>query len=136
MLSQRVQNRDIRFKTTTARSVTGSELYVRVMNPDKTGIPIILCDGYSCDGFVWAYHAPVWADDRPVVLWHYPGHGKSSQPVNALDISIETLAIDLQCVADRLGYAAYIPVGFSMGVQVCVEAWRRSKDSIPGYHPL
>ncbi len=133
MLTQRVQNRNIQFTTCTSLSVTGAELYIKVLNADKKGTPVITCDGYSCDGFVWAYHAPVWADDRPVVIWHYPGHGQSSQPINPLDITIETLAADLQGVADRLGYQQYIPVGFSMGVQVCVEAWRQYRQNIAGY---
>jgi pimeloyl-ACP methyl ester carboxylesterase len=116
-------------------------LYYRMaMPPHATDAPpVVLCDGIGCDGYAWKYLEPELARDRPVIHWHYRGHGRTPLPRDPACVTIADCADDLAAV---LGAAArHLPerplgraflVGHSMGVQVCLEAWRRYPERVAG----
>lgn len=95
-------------------------------------IPIVLCDGIGCDGFIWKYLKPSLGEHRGVVRWHYRGHGRSRAPKNPLEVSIQTLADDLASVLDDVGIEEAIIAGHSMGVQVALEFHRRYRYRTKG----
>jgi pimeloyl-ACP methyl ester carboxylesterase len=93
--------------------------------------PVALCDGIGCSGFVWRYLQPA-LTDRPVVHFHYRGHGRSRAPRDPERVAIADLADDLIAVLDDAGLDRTVAIGHSMGVQVALEAYRRHPDRIAG----
>jgi pimeloyl-ACP methyl ester carboxylesterase len=127
----------------------GSPIYYRVLGstetsrsdvgaPKATGgapstTPIILSDGIGCDGYVWKYLERSLADDgRLVIHWHYRGHGRTPEPRDRRRVAMADLADDLASVLDAVGVERAVLAGHSMGVQVCLEAFRRSADRVAG----
>jgi pimeloyl-ACP methyl ester carboxylesterase len=90
-------------------------------------VPIVLCDGIGCDGFIWKYLRPLLGEERQVLRWHYRGHGRSRKPKDPRQVSIQTLADDLSSVLDDVGIDEAIIAGHSMGVQVALEFQRRHR---------
>jgi pimeloyl-ACP methyl ester carboxylesterase len=108
-------------------------IYYRVTGR-RDGPAIILCDGIGCDGYVWKYLERELAQDHRVVHWHYRGHGRTPPPRDRKKVDIPDLADDLAGVLDAAvgeGQGAVL-AGHSMGVQVCLEAYRRHKPRVNG----
>ncbi len=108
-------------------------VYYRVSGP--AGAPaVVLCDGIGCDGYVWKYLEPALHESRRVVHWHYRGHGRTPPPRDWRRLDVVDLADDLQAVMDAAlgdGTPAVL-AGHSMGVQVCLEAYRRHTERVSG----
>src|SRR5262245_60052550 len=101
-------------------------VYYRVSGP--AGAPaLVFCDGIGCDGYVWKYLERALTEDHRVVHWHYRGHGRTPPPRDWRRLDVIDLADDLAHVMDAaLGDdAAATLFGHSMGVQVCLEGYRR-----------
>ncbi len=95
-------------------------------------VPIVLCDGIGCDGFIWKYLKPALGAHRRVVRWHYRGHGRSRAPRDPREVSIQTLADDLASVLDDVDIDEAVIAGHSMGVQVALEFQRRYRYRTKG----
>lgn len=108
-------------------SVDGTPLYYELGAPKPDRMPIILCDGIGCDGFIWKYLKPELERDHQVLRWHYRGHGRSAQPKASDKVGMENLSDDLASVMDDAGIDEAIIVGHSMGVQVALEFHRRHR---------
>ncbi len=91
---------------------------------------VVMSDGIGCDGYVWKHLRRALARSYRLIHWHYPGHGRSPKPKDPQRLSIAGLASDLCCVLDDAGVSAAIACGHSMGVQVTLEAYRRSPERI------
>jgi pimeloyl-ACP methyl ester carboxylesterase len=109
----------------------GSPIYYRVLG-EAGGVPLILSDGIGCDGFIWKYLPPRFTTEWPIVHWHYRGHGRTPEPVDRRNVSMPDLADDLACVLDAAGVERAVLAGHSMGVQVCLEAYRRHRSRVAG----
>lgn len=109
----------------------GAHLYYEVSG-QPTGVPAILCDGLGCDGFAWRYLKPELALTRPVIHWHYRGHGLSRLPLTVEEYAIERFADDLAGLLDHLEVKSGVVFGHSMGVQVALEFARRHSQRVAG----
>ena len=102
------------------------------------GVPnapaVVFCDGIGCDGYVWKYLERELVTHHRIVHWHYRGHGRTPTPRDLSHVDIEDLADDLAAVMDAaLGDgASAVLAGHSMGVQVCLEAYRRHQSRVSG----
>ena len=108
-------------------------IYYRVRG--LAGAPaVVFCDGIGCDGYVWKYLERTLAETYRIVHWHYRGHGRTPPPRDARRVDITDLADDLAGVMDAaLGDGASATLaGHSMGVQVCLEAYRRQPARVSG----
>jgi pimeloyl-ACP methyl ester carboxylesterase len=94
------------------------------------GSSLILCDGLLCSGHVWKYFMPTFSRDRQLIHWHYPGHGRSSEPMPDADLSVPKLADCVAEVAGHVGCDGAVLVGHSLGVQVALETWRQHRDLV------
>src|SRR5689334_3223329 len=94
------------------RSFDGTELYV---SEAGEGLPLVLCDGLGCDGFIWKYFRPAFEGRYRVVRWHYRGHGLSKLPQDPKALDVESLRKDLLAVLDALALEKAVFVGHSMG---------------------
>ncbi len=95
-------------------------------------LPLVLCDGIGCSGFIWKHLRAPLGKERQIVSWHYRGHGRSRSPRDPSRVGIQDLADDLACVLDELGIDEAIMVGHSMGVQVALEFHRRHRYRCKG----
>jgi pimeloyl-ACP methyl ester carboxylesterase len=88
---------------------------------------VVLCDGISCDGYIWRDLLPTLATNCDVLHLNYRGHGRSGLPRAPANCALPDLAADMDYVLGALGWAtdATIPgpifIGHSMGVQVALE---------------
>jgi pimeloyl-ACP methyl ester carboxylesterase len=90
----------------------------------------LLSDGILCDGFIWKYLWDALATRLPVAHWHYRGHGRSANPVDAEAIDIAQHADDLGHVRRHLGDPPVVLLGHSMGCQVELEAYKQRPDKV------
>lgn len=108
-------------------------IFYRVRGPANAPA-VVFCDGIGCDGYVWKYlEASLLATHR-IVHWHYRGHGRTPMPRDPRRVDIADLADDLAAVLDAAvgdGSGAVL-AGHSMGVQVCLEMYRRHRDRVRG----
>jgi pimeloyl-ACP methyl ester carboxylesterase len=110
----------------------GSPIYYRTFGRESGLTPIVLSDGIGCDGYVWKYLERDLAGERRVIHWHYRGHGRTPEPRDRRRVAVADLADDLAAVMDAAGVSRAVLAGHSMGVQVCLEAFRRSRDRVAG----
>lgn len=107
----------------------GAPLYYTVVGE---GPALVLSDGIGCDGYIWKYIKRDLAREHKLVHWHYRGHGRTPVPRDRSRVSMADLADDLASVMDAAGLAEATLVGHSMGVQVCLEAYRRHARRVNG----
>ncbi len=86
-----------------------------------TGPPLVLCDGFACDGFIWPYLIDHFHEDFQIIRWHYRGHGQSGTPEEEHEVSIDRVCRDLEGLLGDLGVSDPILLGHSMGVQVILQ---------------
>jgi pimeloyl-ACP methyl ester carboxylesterase len=111
----------------------GTAIFYRVRGPIDAPA-VVFCDGIGCDGYVWKYLERELADNHRIVHWHYRGHGRTPAPRDPRRVDITDLADDLAAVLDAAvgDGATAVLVGHSMGVQVCLEIYRRHKERVRG----
>jgi pimeloyl-ACP methyl ester carboxylesterase len=108
-------------------------IFYRVRGPVDAPA-IAFCDGIGCDGYVWKYLEAELAATHRIVHWHYRGHGRTPMPRNPRRVDITDLADDLAAVLDAAvgDGAGAVLAGHSMGVQVCLEMYRRHRERVSG----
>lgn len=112
-------------------AVDGARLYFRSWGEGPRAV--VLNDGILCEGFVWKYLRPALVNaGYRVVHWNYRGHGKSDAPKDRNTLTIPDMAEDLWRVLDAVGVEDAILTGHSMGVQVCLEAYRSRPSRTKG----
>lgn len=109
----------------------GDRIYWEWYGPDA-GLPMLLTDGLACNGTFFVNQVPYFAQMRPVVRWAYRGHGLSDPPAGCCEFTVSTCIDDLFRLMDHLGLARAVHVGYSMGVQLLLEAAVRRPERFSG----
>lgn len=118
----------------------GTRLAYRLYGPSFSSPPaerparlrIALCDGISCDGYIWRDLLPVLARDYDILHLNYRGHGRSGLPRDPTACTLSHFAADLDFMLAQLGWDDAILIGHSMGVQVSLEAAFRHSARVAG----
>jgi pimeloyl-ACP methyl ester carboxylesterase len=108
----------------------GTPLSVRTWRGPPHKTPLVLCDGLACDGYVWPYLLKRFVGERSIVHMHWRGHGKSGVPDDLRSVRVPVLVDDLARALDETGIASGVWVGHSMGVQICLEGFRRARARV------
>ena len=86
---------------------------------------VVLCDGISCDGYIWRYLKDTLKQRFQVLHVHHRGHGLSGLPRDPRAVTLAHLARDLNEIMTRLKLSSATFFGHSMGVQTVLEmTWR------------
>lgn len=109
----------------------GSPLFYESWGERGGKLPVLLCDGIGCDGYVWRYLRQD-ITDRFALHPHYRGHGRTAAPKDPQRVTIEDLADDVASVLDDALVDRAVLIGHSMGVQVALETYRRHRDRVGG----
>jgi pimeloyl-ACP methyl ester carboxylesterase len=101
----------------------GTRLAYRRFGPPSEGDEprIVLCDGISCDGYIWRDLLPVLERRAEILHLNYRGHGRSGLPRDPSLCTLADLAGDVDHVLGQLGWSDAVLIGHSMGVQVALE---------------
>ena len=102
------------------------------------GPAIVCCNGVGVSTFFWRYVVHHFRDRYRVVLWDYPGHGRSERVASPqdTDVSIARLSRDLRSVLDAAEVEKATLIGHSMGCQVLFEAMRTYPERANGLVPM
>jgi pimeloyl-ACP methyl ester carboxylesterase len=95
------------------------------------GKALFLLDGLVCDGFVWRYLEPAFADRCRLIHPHYRGHGRSAVP-DDVRARVEDLVDDLEVVRREADVEKLVLVGHSMGVLLALEYAHRRPSRVDG----
>lgn len=102
----------------------------------REGPAIIFANGLTTARFFWGPLMAALADRAQLVTWDYKGHGDSAPARSPEGCTIEALADDMSRVMDACGLERASLVGFSMGGQVILEAWRAASGRIDALVPI
>ena len=92
------------------------------------GFPLVFIHGWSMSARVWRYQAEAFASSYRVITLDLRGHGESSRTATSFDF--EDFAEDIAELFTRLDLRNASIIGWSMGVQVAIQAFPRLKDRI------
>jgi len=121
-------------------SFDGTHIGYTLIGKGKRTDPVIaLCAGYACPDNFWKYLAPALAKKYRVLVWNYRGAGESGFPrepgyrarnYSAEDFTMDKYAQDLKEILDHEKIGDVVVIGHSMGVQVCLEAYRLMPERV------
>ena len=111
----------------------GTDLYTYASG---TGLPLVMCDGLGCDGFIWRYMKRFFAGRFRLVRWHHRGHGLSQIPKEQDALSVEDFVADLGAVLDSWRIDRAVLLSHSMGVQISLDFALRFPERVLGLVPI
>ena len=112
------------------RSLLGPDGGLLAYRVEGRGPALLLTNGITTSNFFWSYLHRRWVDRHTLINWDLKGHGRSAPARSPEAASISALADDLLRVLDASGQRRATLVGFSMGCQVSLEAYRRAPERV------
>lgn len=117
------------FVLRTFSSFDGTEVAYQLCG-DGPGLPVVLSNGLGGDYRAWQHITDRFAHTRRFVTWDYRGLYRSAPPRTPHTLGPASQVLDLRALLELLGIRRAIFVGWSMGVQVNFEAWRRFPEKV------
>jgi pimeloyl-ACP methyl ester carboxylesterase len=123
---------DASFEEGVVASVTGAPLVYQVHGSSG---PVLCCsNGVGVSTFFWETFARTMGREYRVLLWDYPGHGRSGDPDDP-QITLQQLAEDELRVLSAMGSDPAVLLGHSLGAQVNFELYRRHPERVTALVP-
>jgi len=94
------------------------------------GLPVLLANGLGGSWKAWTHQLAYFEDRYRFVSWDYRGLYRSGMPPDRDAVAVEDHADDALAVMDAAGLEQTAVFGWSMGVQVAMELFRRAPDRI------
>lgn len=116
------------------RSFDGTEIFVSTSGDGA--VPLVLCDGLGCDGFIWRHLKPYFERRFRIVRWHYRGHGLSKIPASLDNLTVDAIRDDLVAVLDALAIDRAVVFGHSMGCQIILDFAAVHPSRVLGVVPI
>lgn len=105
----------------------GTRLYAESFG-DPGATPLVLSDGLGCNGSFFAYLVPHFRRFMRVIRWNYRAHGQSEVPDDPARMTVDDCVEDLFEVCDAFGIQRAVHLGYSMGVEVVLDAAHRRPE--------
>jgi len=96
------------------------------------GPPIILSNGAGGTFVTWRYLLEFFKDRFQIISWDYRGLYSSPPPQNRKAVQIPHHVDDLEALLDHFQISEAVFAGWSMGVQVNFELYRRRPEAFAG----
>lgn len=128
---------DVEVREGYAEARDGAPLYFQVVGRGRPAIAC--CNGIGVSTFFFRHLVERFHRDHAIVLWDYPGHGRSGLPPepDTCEVGVERCAADLRTVLAAAGVdAPVVLVGHSMGCQVILEYALRHPGEVRALIPL
>ncbi len=93
---------------------------------------ILIVDGLACGGFLWSHFVRYFSRHYRILLMQHRGHGRTENPNDLRNLTMEHLAADALAVADAAGAEQFLLTAYSMGVQVGFEVAHQVPQRIKG----
>ncbi|MBN2493818.1 MAG: alpha/beta hydrolase [Deltaproteobacteria bacterium] len=93
---------------------------------------VLLSNGIGCNQAYTDHLVRALASRYRTVIWDYRGHVDSDPPSGPEQTSVAACLRDLEAVVGELGGGDLVLAGFSMGVQISLEAYLRLRDRTRG----
>lgn len=94
------------------------------------GRPMVFVHGWAMSSRVWFFQAEELASSHRVITLDLRGHGRSEP--SPVSVAMPLLAADLRALMDGLALEKAIVIGWSMGVQVVLEAFSSIRERVAG----
>ncbi len=91
---------------------------------------LVIANGYGGSFWAWRDLFAVLEDRYRILIWDYRGFYSSGTPADLANLRIEDNCRDLDCILEAEGVERYVLGGWSVGVQVALEQYRRRPDSV------
>ncbi len=95
-------------------------------------LPLILCNGLGGDYRAWKYVVDHFAARHPILSWDYRGLYQSGRPVQRGTLGPAAQSRDLDAILAAEHIERFVLIGWSMGVQVAFEVYRRHPERVAG----
>lgn len=92
---------------------------------------LVVCNGYGGSFGSWDAVAPRIADDVTMLVWDYRGQHRSGMPSRDA-LTLDHQVADLRALLAAEGIGRHALLGWSVGVQVALAAWRDDPDPVDG----
>ncbi len=94
------------------------------------GIPIVLCNGLFSGVTSWTPFVQHFARTHRLLLWEYQGQGVSTGTTETQQVTVRTFSEDALQLVDGVGIQQAIFIGQGFGVQVILELYRNSPETV------
>ncbi len=119
--------------TGTFTTPRGQRLVFQVTGRGK---PVVLCNGLGGTFDAWRHLTGMLATRYQVFSWYYRGLHGSSVPVDRTRVRVVDHVDDLELLLSHWGVERAAFVGWSMGVQVALELYRRAPARLAAFAAL
>jgi len=117
----------LRVEERWVRSADGTDIAYHVVGE---GPPVMLCNGLGGSWKAWTHQIRYLSDRYRFISWDYRGLYRSAPPRDPEAIRVEDHARDALTIMDAEGIERAAMLGWSMGVQVSLEVFRRRPDRV------
>jgi pimeloyl-ACP methyl ester carboxylesterase len=119
--------KSVKVEERRVRTSDGTDLAYHVVG---RGAPVLLANGLGGSWKAWQHQISYFEDRYRFVSWDYRGLYRSGAPTDRDAVSIEDHVEDALAVLDAEGIEQTAIFGWSMGVQVALELFRRAPDRV------
>lgn len=116
------------------KSFDNEKIWYRVLGEGEHCL--VLADGIACSGFIWKYIIPYFEKRFKIIHFNYRGHGKTPAPKSYDNLTVETLAKDINVIMEKEKVEKAILLGHSMGVQVIYEFYKQFPSKVSALVPI
>ena len=120
----------MRFTRTPDGTRLAYNLYGPRLRGERARGRIVLCDGISCDGYIFQHLRPAFEGEYDILHMNYRGHGRSGLPRDSEAATLPHLAADHAFLMAEVGFEDAVFIGHSMGVLVALETAFRSPELV------
>lgn len=111
-------------------SADGTRIVYRVWGEGDRWL--VICNGYGGTFGSWNAIAPLLSPHVRVLVWDYRGQHRSDTPTDRRRLTIDDHLDDLDALLAANGITRFTLLGWSVGVQVALSAWRAHRSRVDG----
>lgn len=117
----------IRVEERRIKSFDGTDIAYHIVGE---GMPVLLCNGLGGSWKAWSHQLNYFSDRYKFISWDYRGLYRSGPPPSRDALRIEDQTRDAMAILDAEKISRTAVFGWSMGVQVSLELFRRAPERI------